>query len=288
MNTCGTRLGLLLTCWLAFGAMDLAADPVCDLSRAEDQVLQQQLEKLLAEQGLSHAVERGDLALSLLILTDPGKPRLAQVNGHHMMYAASLPKIAILLGAAVAIDQGRLKPDDALLDDIHSMIRVSCNDCANRVIERVGEDELLATLQSPRFMFYDSEDGGLWLGKQYGRNPAWERDPLHDLSHGASTFQVTRFYCALQRGTLVSPRQNQMMLDALSIPGIDHKFVAGLEPYENIQMFRKSGSWRAFHADSALVRKGKSAYVIVGLAHDENGGAWLEQVAAPLHELALP
>jgi len=265
----------------------IADDPVCDLSQAADAQLQSQLENLLKREQLSAAVGHGELALTLLVLSDPEKPRLAQVNGNRMMYAASLPKIVILLGAAVAIDEGRLQVDDGLLEDLHLMIRKSCNPCANRVIERVGEKQLLDIVQSPRFGFYDANDGGLWLGKQYGRKPAWRREPLRKLSHAATTFQTARFYCGLQRSTLVSPEQNQLMLDTLSDPGIDHKFVKGLKSQENIEVFRKSGTWKSYHADSALVRSGDDVYVIVGLTKHPDGGAWLQRLASPMHALAI-
>jgi beta-lactamase class A len=280
----GFLAGVALACHLLPA---VAADDVCDLSQAADAGLQSQLETVLRKQGLSEAVQRGDLSLSLLVLTDPERPRLAQVNGHRMVYAASLPKIAILLGAAVALDEGRLVLDDELENDVHEMIRHSCNECSNRVLQHVGEQRLLDILQSPRYGFYDDDGaGGLWLGKEYGPDPAFQRDPLKGLSHGATTFQATRLYCALQRGTLVGPRATRFMLDALANPGIEHKFVKGLQRYEDVEMFRKSGTWKAWHADSALVRSGDAVYVMVGLAHDRRGGAWLERLAAPLHELA--
>jgi beta-lactamase class A len=269
------------------GGVAAALDPVCDLSGAEDPALQHRLEDLLGQMKLTRPVEDGELALTLLILSDPEHPRLAQVNGSRMVYAASLPKIAILLGAAVAIDEGRLQPDGAVLEDINEMIRHSCNECANRVIELVGEEELLQILQSPRYAFYDDEEGGLWLGKLFGQAPAWRRDPLHNLSHGATTFQTARFYCGVERGTLVSPEQSRLMLDALSNPGINHKFVKGLQRYQDIDVFRKSGTWQKFHADSALVHSGNQVYVMVGLAHGQDAADWLEELAAPLHELAI-
>lgn len=265
-----------------------AGEAVCDLEQAEDTLLQQRLKTLVEAQGLAPAARRGALALSLLVLTDPDHPRLAQINGHTMLYAASLPKIAILLGAAVAIDEGRLTPDPALRKDIDDMIRYSCNACANRVLAAVGRDALLEILQSPRYGFYDPlRGGGLWVGKEYARAPAYQRDPLSGLSHGATTFQVARYYCGLHRGTLVSPEQGRMMLEALSRPGIEHKFVKGLASREGLEIYRKSGTWRSFHADSMLVRAGGQAYVIVAVADDPEGGAWLEQLAQPLHELAL-
>ena len=276
---------LLLASGIA-AASPAAADNVCDLSRAADTELQERLETLLRSHGLDKAVRDRDFALTLLVLTDPQNPRLAQVNGHHMLYAASLPKIAILLGAAVALDEGRLELDDALESDIHDMIRVSCNACSNRVLERVGKQQILDILQDPRFKFYEEDgSGGLWLGKAYGPGAAYERDPLKGLSHGATTYQAARFYCGLQRGTMVGPAANRLMLEALANPGIEHKFVKGLQGYEEVEIYRKSGTWQSWHADSALVRDGKHVYVIVGLADDPDGGAWLERLAAPLHDL---
>jgi beta-lactamase class A len=73
----------------------------------------------------------------------------------------------------------------------------------------------------------------------------------------------------------------------LSRPGISHKFVKGLEPYPNLEIFRKSGTWKTYHADSALIRTDGLAYIIVALANNANGAAWLEQLAGPLHELAV-
>jgi len=78
-----------------------------------------------------------------------------------------------------------------------------------------------------------------------------------------------------------------MMLDVLSRPGISHKFVKGLEAYPDLEIFRKSGTWKTYHADSALVKTDELAYIMVALANNLNGAAWLEQLAAPLHELAV-
>ena len=274
-------------------ALLLAAAPlgagaaVCELESAEDATLQRQLTHLLETEGLGPAVRKGELAVSLLVLTDPERPRLAQVNGHRMMYAASLPKIAILLGAAVSLDEGRLELDPVLEQDIQDMIRYSCNQCSNRVLERVGPERVLEVLQRPEFHFYDAEHGGgLWLGKPYGKAPAFHRDPLAGLSHAATTFQVARFYCGLEFGELVSPEQTQLMRTAMSEPGIRHKFVKGLAGHDDLQMYRKSGTWRDFHADSVLVEIDGQAYVMVALARSKRGSAWMEHLAEPLHRLA--
>ena len=258
------------------------------LSEAGDPTLQQALEQLVRDQGLARAVKEKQLSLALVIVTDPANSHLAELNGYDMVYAASLPKIAILLAAAVEIDDGRLELDGRLYKDLTDMIRYSCNACATRVLGQVGRQELLDILQSPEYKFYDQEqNGGLWVGKAYGPESAYKRDPMAGLSHAATAFQAARFYYKLHTGTLVSPEQSRMMLDVLSKPGISHKFVKGLESYEGLEIYRKSGTWKTFHADSALVRFKGNAYIMVALAHSPDGAAWLEQLASPLHELAV-
>jgi beta-lactamase class A len=284
MNT--LKYALAMTTLLFCGQL-MGAEATRLLNESGDLQLQQALEVLVLEQNLAAAVNKQELALVLVIVTDPDNPRLAEINGHNMLYAASLPKIAILLGAAVAIDESRLELNDELQKDLDDMIRHSCNACATRVLGLVGREELLEILQSPEYNFYDQEAGGLWVGKDYGPGSAYHRDPLSGLSHGATAFQAARFYYKLHTGTLVSPEQSEMMLDVLSRPGISHKFVKGLEPYPNLEIFRKSGTWKTYHADSALIRTDGLAYIIVALANNANGAAWLEQLAGPLHELAV-
>lgn len=281
------KYGLAIIALLFCGQL-MGAEATRLLNESGDFQLQQALEVLVLEQNLATAVNKRELALVLVIVTDPDQPRLAEINGHNMVYAASLPKIAILLGAAVAIQEGRLELNDELQKDLDDMIRYSCNACATKVLNLVGREELLEILQSPEYNFYDQNDnGGLWVGKEYGPGSAYHRDPLSGLSHGATAFQAARFYYKLNMGTLVSPEQSRMMLDALSRPGISHKFVKGLEAYPDLEIFRKSGTWKTYHTDSALVRTEDLAYIIVALANNANGAAWLEQLAGPLHELAV-
>jgi beta-lactamase class A len=273
----------LAACLLAWPLLAAALD---DLPCEPDPALQAGLDDLVVEMGLETAARDGRLALAVADVTDPEQPRLAMVNGHEMFYAASLPKVAILLGAAVALEEGDLAMDPALERDLHDMIRVSCNACASRVLERVGRERLLDILQSPDYRFYDPElGGGLWVGKPYGPEPAYRRDPIDNQSHGATAYQAARFYYLLETGELVSPDQSELMLSALAEPGIDHKFVRGLAGHGEFELFRKSGSWRAYHADSVLIHSSNRAYIMVGLVEDGDGGILLENLAPRLLEL---
>ena len=109
-----------------------------------------------------------------------------------------------------------------------NMIRFSSNEDATRVLRWVGVDRLAEILQSSRFAFYDRAGaGGLWVGKGYGPEPALRRDPLQNLSHGATAFQTARLYWLLANDRLLSPPMNVLMKQVLSNPGIRHKFVQG-------------------------------------------------------------
>jgi beta-lactamase class A len=111
---------------------------------------------------------------------------------------------------------------------------------------------------------------------------------LANLSHGATAYQVARLYAMLADGCLFEPRSNALMLDALSRPGIRHKFVAGLADRPLAVLWRKSGTWQDTHADSALVESGGRRFVMVAIAKSPQGGDWLRRLAVPLHDLIVP
>ncbi|MCG6898719.1 MAG: class A beta-lactamase-related serine hydrolase [Gammaproteobacteria bacterium] len=254
-----------------------------------DSRLQKQLRTTLYSLGLDKAVHNKKLSVALVDITNLDEPRVAEVNGDEMVYAASLPKIAILLGAFVEIEEGSMTLDHRTRESLTQMIRVSSNQEATRMLNRVGKERLLGILQSDKFHLYDPEvNGGLWVGKEYGKSAAFKRDPLHNLSHGATAMQVARFYYLLETGRLVGDDLSAEMKSMLGHPGINHKFVKGLADYPEAKIYRKSGSWRNWHADSALVEAEGHKYIIVGLAEDANGGSWLSRMIKPIHEFMVP
>lgn len=253
-----------------------------------DPVLQQQLEGILAKLKLSRAAKRKKLAVVLVDVTDLDEPRVAAVNGDHMIYAASIPKLAILLGAFIEVREGNMKLDAETRESLTRMIRFSSNVDATRMLNRIGKKRLLEILQSEEFELYDPEvNGGLWVGKEYGKSAAYERDPLHNLSHGATAMQVARFYYLLETRRVVGERLSVVMKSMLGDPGIKHKFVKGLEAYPDAEIYRKSGSWKRWHGDSAIVEVGELRYIVVALAEDRKGGDWLSRMIKPIHELML-
>ena len=259
------------------------------LQEASAPALQQQLEERLRHLKLDGAVRRGQLSVALVDVTDPARPRLAQVNGNQMVYAASLPKIAILLAAFERIQEGVLKLDAENRQLMTRMIRQSSNSAATEMINRVGRDYINDLLRAPKYRLYDARlNGGLWVGKEYGPGSAYQRDPLHNLSHGASAFQVARFYYLLQTDQLVSPELSREMKSILSEPAIQHKFVAGLQAdAPQARIYRKSGTWREWHADSAIVEHDGRSYIAVALAQNPQGGEWLKRLIVELDGIIM-
>ena len=283
------RLARLCAALAVAASAHVSADPATlDLDDRVDPALQLGLESVVRDLALTEEVESGRLSLALVDLSQGDAPRLAMLNGHAMVYAASLPKIAILLGAFVEAERGHIPLDDAHLGEITRMIRFSSNEAATRVLDWVGRDRLLDILQSPSIALYDPKrNGGLWVGKGYGHEDAYQRDPINHLSHGATAFQVARFYWLLDSERLVGAPFAALMKQSLSRPGIRHKFVKGLESRPGVTIYRKSGTWQDFHADSALVETNGHKFVMVGLAHHKDGGEWLVRLAAPMHDLVV-
>jgi beta-lactamase class A len=261
--------------------------PQPSLPESCDPRLQQGLEDCLASLRLNDAVRSRNLSVVLVDITDPDCPRLAYANPNHMMYAASLPKIAILLGAFERIDRGEMVLDGQTLDQLQRMIRRSSNEAANEMLNRVGPEFILEVLQSPRYRLYDPQtNGGLWVGKEYSQAPARQRDPLHHLSHGATALQVARFYHLLETGQLVSPEHSRMMKAILGEPEIQHKFVQGLKAdHPDSKLYRKSGTWQDFHSDSAIIERDGHRYIAVALSQSPEGGRWLSELIVAMDKL---
>jgi beta-lactamase class A len=220
------------------------------------------------------------IGIALVDITVPSRPRVAEFNGDVMIYAASLPKIAILLGALVEVERGNLELDEKLRASLTRMIRESSNEDATAVLHRVGFENLAAILQSKRFRLYDPDhNGGLWVGQDYGGGEEGQRDPLHNISHGATAMQTARFYYLAATGRLLQRRLNDILLEILSRPAIEHKFVKGLEE-ENpeAEIYRKSGTWKQYHADSGIVVADDYSYIIAAIVQDPRGEQELQRL----------
>lgn len=233
---------------------------------------------------LSDLVKKKKFALGLVDLSDIYNPVAAWINGREMMYAASLPKIAILFAAMQALENGAIDDTPEIIGDLYSMIRNSDNEAATRMIDRLTLQKIEEALLSPDFRFFDNDrGGGLWVGKRYARQGEKHPDPINGLSHGANAYQVCRFYYLLATGSLLSPGRSKQMLDILSRPALCHKFVKVLsKKFPLDRIYRKSGTWKCWHSDSVLVwgSSGKPRYILVSLVEHPDGERILRAVAS--------
>jgi beta-lactamase class A len=255
---------------------------------ATDGFLQTELERVVAGMGLKRALAENRLAVSLVDVTDPQRVRYAGVNDSVMMYAASLPKIAIVLAGFEAIREGLLRYTPSVREMFTRLVRFSSNLDASRAIHAIGFEYIARVLTSARYKLYDPVlNGGLWIGKAYGGpNDYWKRDPMHNLSHGATSLQVARYFLMLDQGRLVSPEYSREIKELLSEPGIHHKFVKGLEQLPgHREIFRKSGTWQDSHCDAALVEAEGKRYIAVALMKDARGGEVLPRIIQQMDRL---
>lgn len=260
------------------------------LSTFSNTTLQKSLDKeLKANPEWKNLIAQKKMSVGIVDLSNPEKVRYASINGNYMMYAASLPKIAILLSAMDAIEKGELKETPDVKNDMKIMISKSDNHAATRMIDRLGYEKIESVMTDPKYKFYDeNKGGGLWVGKRYGGGGETNREPIKNLSHAASVNQVCRYYYLLAHGKLVNQKRSKQMLDIMGNPDLHHKFVSTLDKIApNAHLFRKSGSWQTYHSDSILVwgNDPNRRYILVALIDDSNGEQIIRDLVKPIERV---
>lgn len=252
----------------------LPGDSLVPLQTLVDPAMQAELVKNLNRNPhWRQLIAEKKMAVGLVDLRDRAHLRFARVNGDEMMYAASLPKIAILLASMDALEKKQIPESKEVLEDLRLMISHSDNEASTRMIDRLTYERIEKVLCDPRYKLYDQAcGGGLWVGKRYASDGRRYPDPLKGLTHAASATQVCRFYYMLINGKLVNYKRSKQMLDIMVDPALHHKFVNTLDQKTpQAKLFRKSGSWENFHSDSILVWGPRRRYILVGLIEDPDG-----------------
>jgi beta-lactamase class A len=262
------RKSTLLFILLIFFGNACSREPVYpDLRDSHDPEFQAELDAALADRSMFwDGVKKRDLTVVIADVTDLEHPSVAWYNPELMLYAASMPKIAIALGAIVEVDLGNLELDEELHQQLVNMIKRSSNKDATAVFNKVGVERLKEILQDERYgKLYDPErGGGLWCGKSYSKDSKVQRDPLKNLSHGASAIQAARFYYGYLNGSILDHKYLPLLKEMFGSPGIKHKFVKGVEG-RDVQVYRKSGTWGNFHADSGVFVRDDLTYIVVAV-----------------------
>ncbi|WP_282068080.1 serine hydrolase [Olleya namhaensis] len=260
------------------------------LTSLADSDLQKTLESEINKNPLwKKLINQKKMSIGLVDLRDTNNVKFARINGNHMMYAASLPKIAVLLAAMDAIDKKELTETADIRKDMRLMISKSNNAATTRMIDRVGYEKIESVMRSKKYKFYDEAiGGGLWVGKRYGGGGNTNREPLKNLSHAATVTQVCRYYYLLANGKLVNQKRSKQMLDIMENTALHHKFVNTLDKIApDARIFRKSGSWKNYHSDSVLVwgKDLNRRYILVALIEDASGEQIIRDLIKPVEKV---
>lgn len=245
-----------------------------------DPRLQHELKRIDAGLRRKFGMTAEQTALGLL---DLRTLRLAMIHPDRIEYAASIPKIGILLAWFHKNTLAALTPE--VRRQLGLMIKASDNQAAARFSRELGLREIQRILDEHGF--YDqARGGGIWVGKHYGQDGERHGDPVADHSHAATVRQLLRFFLLLEQGALVSEQASRAMREIFLSPDIPHdniKFVKGLAG-QDVTILRKWGSWQDWRHDTAIVEGAGQHYILVALTHHPKGDEYLEELARAVHE----
>lgn len=257
-------------------------DFTLDYDSPVNPALQATLENIDAELRAKYGMTPEQTAVGLLDLTSL---RLALIHPDRGEYAASVPKIAILLAYFELHRDAATNLNAATRHELGLMIKASNNEMATRFSRELGLKQIQAVLNS--YHFYDTNHGGgIWMGKHYGKGDERYGDPVGNNSHAATVRQLLRFYLLLEQGKLVSPAASKTMREIFESPDIPHdnnKFVKGLAG-RDVRIIRKSGWWEDWLHDSAVVTGGGRHYILVALTKHPKGDDYLTDLASSVDD----
>jgi len=210
--------------------------------------------------------------------------RLAMIHPDRIDYAASVPKIGILLAYFQLHPEATVHLDPKTRHELGLMIKISNNEMAAKYSRELGLKQIQQVLNS--YQFYDTNRGGIWVGKHYGRGDERYGDPIGNNSHAATVRQLLRFYLTLEQGRLVSPAASKVMLEIFASPEIPHdqnKFAKGLGG-RDVEILRKSGTWQDWLHDTAIVTGPGRHYILVAMTRHPKGDDYLAELAREVDE----
>jgi beta-lactamase class A len=254
-----------------------------DFTNQSNPDLQAKLEAIDARLREQYAMAATQTAVGIL---DLKRLRLAMIRPDRIEYAASVPKIGILLAWFEAHPEAATSLDQTNRHELGLMIKASSNEMAAKYSRELGLKRIQQALD--HYHFYDTNHGGgIWVGKHYGQGGERIGDPIADHSHAATVRQLLRFYLLLEQERLVSVQASRRMMEIFASPEIPHeenKFVKGLSG-RGLNILRKSGSWENWLHDTAVVSGPGRRYILVGLTHHPRGDDYLCELARSVDDL---
>lgn len=246
-------------------------------------VLQARLEAIDGAIRAQYGLTTDQAAVGLL---DLRQQHLALIHPDRQEYAASVPKIGILLAYFHLHPGAATNLDAQTRHELGLMVKASSNEMATRFSRELGLRQIQDVLNA--YQFYDpKQGGGIWVGKHYGQGSERIGDPLDDHSHAATVRQLLRYFLRLEQGTLVSPAASRVMREIFASPEIPHdniKFVKGLAD-RDVQILRKWGTWQDWRHDAAIVSGPGRHYILAALTRHPRGDDYLVALARAVDDL---
>ncbi|MEO6437050.1 MAG: serine hydrolase [Tepidisphaeraceae bacterium] len=260
---------------------------VLDFNSPVDPALQAKLESIDAAVRAKYGMTAEQSAVGLI---DLKTLRLAMIRPDRIEYAASVPKVGILLTYFQLHPEAATKLDPTIRRELGLMAKASNNEMAAKYSREMGLKEIQNVLN--QYGFYDAKHGGgIWVGKHYGKGGERIGDPIADHSHAATVRQLLRYFLLLEQGKLVSPQASQTMREIFASPDIPHdaiKFVKALQAREGVQIIRKWGTWENWRHDAAVITAPGRRYILVALTQHPRGDDYLVDLATQIDDLMTP
>ena len=247
---------------------------------------------------LQAAVQQVDAALrvkfgmtpeqSAVGVLDLKRRRLAMLHPDRIEYAASVPKIGILLAYFELRPEAARSLPRETAHELGLMVKASSNEMAAKYSREMGLAAIQRVLNA--YGFYDAKHGGgIWVGKHYGQGGERIGDPIANHSHTATVRQLLRFYLLLDQRNLVSREASEAMHKIFTSPDIPHddiKFVKGLAG-RPVELLRKWGSWENWLHDTAIITGPERRYILVALTRHARGDEYLAELAQRIDDLMM-
>src|SRR5689334_13843274 len=178
---------LLTALVLGLCTIALAAEPatrpfdslVLDFNSPLDPKLQATLEGIDTTLREKFDVTTEQTAVGLL---DLNTLRLAMIHPDREEYAASVPKVGILLAYFQLHSEAATSLDPTTQHELGLMAKASNNEMAAKFSHELGLKSIQKVLDDAHF--YDADHGGgIWVGKHYGKGDERYLDPVGQNSH---------------------------------------------------------------------------------------------------------
>lgn len=256
---------------------------VLDYDSPTNAALQSKLENIDTTLRAKYGMTTEQTAVGVLDLKNL---RLAMIHPDRGEYAASVPKVGILLAYFQLHPEAATNLAPQTRHELGLMAKASNNEMATKFSREMGLKEIQQVINS--YGFYDKDHGGgIWVGKHYGKGSERFGDPIGNNSHAATVRQLLRFYLLLEQNKLVSPAASKTMREIFESPDIPHdniKFIKALVG-RNLHVLRKWGSYENWLHDTADITGPDRHYVLVALTKHPKGDEYLFDLAQSVDDL---